>query len=315
MSALTPTRRRAALVAGQMLVGIVVAYYIGRTVLDLVRNDAFADLRLDPALLVASIALLAIYNLLFVHTSQLVLLSVGERASFRDAFELNYVSALGKYVPGGVWHVVGRFALADSIGVRKRGVVVMTVFENALGVISGVIVAVLGLGLAASARLGFPVWVAPALAALLLVALHPALFGRLMRLGLRLAHAPDDLPELSFWRTLALVAYRVAGWFVAGWGLWLYTRAVCVDPAGGLGLYAGAFAAASVFGLLVLFVPGGIGVREAAITALLTPALGAGAAGVVGLTSRLWTTFVELALSGIALLSSARRTRREGVSA
>lgn len=307
MSPLTASQRRVALVAGQLLVGLVVAYYIGRTVFDLVRNDAFDDLRLDPALLAASIGLLVIYNLLFVHTSQLVLLSVGERASFRDAFELNYVSALGKYVPGGVWHVVGRFALADSLSIRKRGVVVMTVFENALGVISGVIVAVLGLGVAASSRLGFPAWVAPVFAAALLVALHPALFGRLMRLGLRLAHAEEGLPELSFWRTVALVAYRVAGWFLAGWGLQLYARAVCVEPAGGLGLYAGAFAAGSVFGLLVLFVPGGIGVREAAITVLLTPALGAGAAGVVGLSSRLWTTSVELALSGAALFSSTRR--------
>jgi len=145
-----------------------------------------------------------------------------------------------------------------------------------------------------------------------LAALHPAVFGRLMRVGLRMAGAEEDPPELSFGRTLALVVYRIAGWFVAGYAFMLYTRGVAVDPAGSIGLYAGSFAAASVVGLLVLFVPGGIGVREAALTALLTPALGAGVAGTVGLTSRLWTTGVELALSGIAVALSARRVRPGG---
>lgn len=312
MSPLAPRTRRILFVTGQVAIGVLVAYYIGRTLLDLVRNDAFSRLHLDVPLMVASVALLALYNLLFVHTSQLVLLSVGERVGFREAFELNYVSGLGKYLPGGVWHVVGRFALADTLGVRKRSVVVMTVFENALGVVSGIITAVLGIGLSVSATLGLPSWLAPAVAIASLVVLHPALFGRIMRLGLRLASAEEDLPHLSFWRTLALVAYRVAGWFVAGWAFMLYARAVALDPAGTLGLYAGAFAAASVVGLLVLFVPGGIGVREAALAALLTPALGPGVAGTVGLTSRLWTTLVELALSGAAVALSARRATTGG---
>lgn len=308
------SRRRMAFLAGQAVVGVVVAYYIVRTVLDLVRNDAFSDLRFDAPLLLASVALLAVYNLMFVHTSQLVLRSVGERVGYGVAFRLNYVSALGKYVPGGVWHVVGRFALADSLGVRKRSVVVMTVFENALGVVSGILVAVLGLGLTASAALGLPGWAAPAVALASLVMLHPALFGRLMSAGLRLSGAEESMPHLPFGRILALVVYRALGWVVAGYAFMLYTHAVAVDPAGGIGLYAGAFAAASVFGLLVLFVPGGIGVREAALIALLSPTLGAGVAGTVGLTSRLWATFVELVLSGLALALSARDARAGGAS-
>jgi hypothetical protein len=281
-----------------------------RTVLDLVRNDAFATLRFDVPLALASVALLAIYNLLFVHSSQLVLRSLGEPVGYGAAFELNYVSALGKYLPGGVWHVVGRFALAESLKVRKRSVLLVTVFENALGVVSGILVAALGLGMDASARLGLPIWLAPAIGVASLAAMHPAVFGRIMRLGLRIAGSEVELPDLSFWRILALVVYRAAGWVVAGLGFMTYTQALSAGAGGSLSLYSGAFAAASVFGLLVIFTPGGIGVREATLVALLTPALGAGVAGTVGLTSRLWSTAVELGLSGAALGVSARRVRR-----
>lgn len=298
------------MIAGQIAVAIVVGYFVVRTVVDLVRADAFRSLHFDAGLMAASFALLVCYNLLFVHSSQLVLRAVGERASFSSAFQLNYVSSLGKYVPGGVWHVVGRFALADRLGVRKRSVIVMTVFENALGVVSGIVVGVLGLGLDASRALGLPMWLAPAIAVASLVVLHPAIFGRLMEKGLRLAGSDESLPHLSVGQTLALVAYRSIGWVVAGWAFMLYTQALATDPGGGIGLYAGAFAASSVFGLLVLFVPGGIGVREAALAAVLTPTLGPGVAGTVGLTSRLWATAVELVLSGAAVTLSARRTVR-----
>lgn len=304
--------RRMVFLGGQIIVGTVVVYYIYRTLAGLIAAGGFAELRFDWPLMAASVAAFTLYNLMFVHSSQLVLRAVGERASFSSAFQLNYVSSLGKYLPGGIWHVVGRFALADALGVRKRGVVVMTVFENALGVVSGIVVGIVGLGLSAADAFGLPVWLPPVVGAASLVALHPAIFGRMMAFGLKHMGADEQMPHLSFGTTLALVAYRCVGWLVAGIGFSWYTRALTPDPAGGLGLFAGAIAAASVFGLLVIFVPGGIGVREASLTALLTPTLGPVVAGTVGLTSRVWTTVVELGLSAVAVALSARVRVRGG---
>ncbi len=48
----------------------------------------------------------------------------------------------------------------------------------------------------------------------------------------------------------------------------------------------------------MLFAPAGIGVREGALIALLTPHLGAPAAGVLAIVARLWTTGVELVPAG-----------------
>ncbi len=92
----------------------------------------------------------------------------------------------------------------------------------------------------------------------------------------------------------------------------MYARAIVVDVGGDLMLYSAVYAAASVFGLLVLFVPGGIGVREAALTALLMPTLGPAAAGTIGLTSRLWSTVVELGLAAVAVAATGRRMRTSG---
>jgi hypothetical protein len=66
------------------------------------------------------------------------------------------------------------------------------------------------------------------------------------------------------------------------------------------------FAAGYVVGLLALFAPGGVGVRELVFVALLAPSLGAGGAVAVSVGSRLLLTITE-AGSALAALLLGRR--------
>lgn len=93
--------------------------------------------------------------------------------------------------------------------------------------------------------------------------------------------------------------YAVAGWVAAG-------VAVAAVVGTGEGVAVGsAYALAWVVGQLALPVPAGIGVREFAIVALLTPVLGAASATVVAISSRLVHT-----ASDIVVASSAGLARR-----
>ena len=311
----TPARswspRRIAVTLSQLAVFAIVAYYVYVTVTSLLRGEGLDALRIDWLYLAGSVALLGLYYVMYAHSMALILRHLGDDVGLRDAFELNYVSALGKYVPGGVWHVVGRFAMAPALGVRRTHIVVTTVFENALGVVSGIIVAAAGLGLGAADTIGIATWIPVAIVASSMVLMHPAIFGRVMQLGLRLMGREGEVPALTYPQIIGQVLYRALAWVVAGAAFLLYRNAIVTDPVMSLGLYSGAYAAASIAGLLVLFAPGGIGVREAVLTAVLTPAYGPGIAGTIGLSSRIWSTLVELAMSGIALLLSAQRKRRD----
>ncbi|MHB1477889.1 MAG: UPF0104 family protein, partial [Coriobacteriia bacterium] len=78
---------------------------------------------------------------------------------------------------------------------------------------------------------------------------------------------------------------------------------------GTLSLSLGAFAAASIGGLLVLFAPGGIGVREAILAGLLAPSYPLAVAVAAGVAARLWSTAVELLASGVSALMTHRRVQ------
>ena len=57
-----------------------------------------------------------------------------------------------------------------------------------------------------------------------------------------------------------------------------------------------------VLGLLALFAPGGVGVREVVLIGLLTPALGAGGAVALSVASRIVLTLTEVAAPLVVLL-------------
>jgi uncharacterized membrane protein YbhN (UPF0104 family) len=86
----------------------------------------------------------------------------------------------------------------------------------------------------------------------------------------------------------------VTSWVGYGAAFWLLARAL--TPEAGLTLAAavGVFAGGYLVGLVALFAPGGLGVREAVLVALLAPLVGTSAAVVLAVASRLLLTITEV---------------------
>src|SRR5437667_25251 len=148
---------------------------------------------------------------------------------------------------------------------------------------------------------------------------------------------------LSVLTVLATYAIQIESWrrILAGWGqrlaygraarIWLLVNLgryipgkvwsiagliVLAQRAGGGGLRswrtaAGVFALGYILGLLALFAPGGVVVREVTFIGLLTPALGSGGAVALSVGSRVLLTLTEVAAPLIVLLITGR-TKEDG---
>jgi len=151
-----------------------------------------------------------------------------------------------RYVPGGIWAPTSRVVLVGGSAVDRVATVAA---ENVVS-----LVAALALGGAALALSGRPVW--GLLVAALLI--PPA--------GLRLAGDRTRLDRSRTWRATANALAAFVGYLgaavlvqaaVSGWH----------EPL----LVAGAAGIAWAFGLVVVFLPGGLGARELAYAGLLAP--------------------------------------------
>jgi uncharacterized membrane protein YbhN (UPF0104 family) len=191
---------------------------------------------------------------------------------------------VAKYVPGSVWQYAGRAALARSHGVPMRPFAKSLPIELLASACAAAAFSILLVG-----------WwgVIAVLVVFALVVTADAL-------------SPDGARR---------AALRATGLYGATWVLvslcfCLAARAFVDVPTSDIPFYAGAFAASWVVGLVAVYAPGGLGVREAVLVALLRGKIGSADALVVAAASRGVLTFVDLfgAIAGHRILRGARRS-------
>ncbi|AFR09482.1 hypothetical protein B005_0950 [Nocardiopsis alba ATCC BAA-2165] len=102
----------------------------------------------------------------------------------------------------------------------------------------------------------------------------------------------------------ASVGWTLVAWIPLGLHVWLLTWAVGGDALRSLGPAVGAYALAWTLGLLVVFAPAGLGVREVVLVVALAPVVDAGAALVVAVLSRLVMTVADVGWAGLSLALS-----------
>lgn len=211
--------------------------------------------------------------------------------SLRANLRVYFISNLATYLPGTFWFIPGRMVMNAKHGVSKMQTAVVSLVEHFLLIVSGGLLALLGLDIAAQAlgvSLGALWWVAP-LTALGLIAVHPTVIGAGTRLLARVLRVEPAPIGLTYTDTLLQLVWSIVVWLLGAASLLLLTRALYDDVGlAHFGLFASIFATSWLIGFFTPFAPGGLGVREGILGLALT-ALGIplGTVVVVAALSRL----------------------------
>lgn len=212
----------------------------------------------------------------------------GHPLAIRDAGPVFFVGQLGKYLPGSVWSFG-----AVAVMLRRRNVpvsssvaasLIFLLLHFAPGLtVAGVVV------LTGHTRL--PEWWGVGIALVGLVTLAP----QVMRPVGRFLNRAGDF-AWSWADALVVFASMSVAWS-------LYTGALFVTApdaaAGDAPTIMAAFVLAFAAGVAVPVAPAGVGVREALLIYLLTPALGFEVAAAASLLSRVTHTVADLLLAGV----------------
>ncbi len=237
----------------------------------------------------------------------------GGHPPLRPALRWYFLGQLGKYVPGGVWPVVGRSELARRDGVPRGPAYSSVALSLGATYLAAVLVvaALLPFDLAAQREGGAgAALLVLGLLPLGLAGLHPGVLGRLVAGAERVTRRRTGIDVPAWGDSVRLVARHVPSWLGIGAATWLV--AVAFDPDAPLLNVVLAGVLSWVVGFVVVPVPGGIGVREAAFVAAavgLTP----GVAATVALVSRVVFIAVDAAGAALAVAVSGRsRASRAG---
>lgn len=244
---------------------------------------------------------------------------------FAAASEINFIGALGKYLPGSVWAYVMQMELGRRAGLPRARAFLASVVTVGLGT-----TAALGLGaLAVPALISsaghheayagpvrFALYAMIALLPVAILCAVPPVLTRLVQLLLRLLRRPPLTHSLTSRGVLRVAGWAAIGWICFGVHLWLLANAQAAPGVNGLIRCAGAFAIAMTISLFAVLAPSGLGVREAVLVAALVPALpapnAAGTALGIALASRMLFVLADAAAAAAAAVSIAvaRRAQR-----
>jgi hypothetical protein len=135
-----------------------------------------------------------------------------------------------------------------------------------------------------------------------LVALHPRFIGWAIKLAARATRRRPFEVSLTYLQLLRYVGLYFVNWILFGIALYVLIRSFYALDAGSILYLAGAFSFSSIVGILALFAPSGLGVREGLLAVFLNRIMPTSIALVVSVVSRLWLTVAELAAVGVVFL-------------
>ena len=236
--------------------------------------------------------------------------SSGGRTGMPEASAVWLGSNLGRYLPGKIWQVAGLVGYVRARGDSGSGALATALLFQAIMLVTGS-----GIGLAVLGERMFESvgpWAIAGGGLAVAAALTPWVLRGIVRTGHRLLREPGEPAHVSL--GVSLLVRVVVGslfvWSLHGLGFWALLEGLVAVNTVGPWMATGVFAASYIVGYLAVIAPGGMIVREGAMTSLLSVAgaIALGPAAALALAARLWATTAELAAFGLAL-SLARVAR------
>lgn len=207
--------------------------------------------------------------------------------SVREALAMEGLNIFSKYIPGKVWMVMGKVIyLAERKKFSVSELSLLFLHVHIVVLWCGLVLGICGL------------WMNDALYFLSWAGLAILLFFTMMLLSKRVYHAvlslsnkllkkDYHLPDIDISKTLFLIPWFLTGWVLWGCGFYLLALSITEHSLPLSTIFC--FPLSATIGVIFLFAPGGIGIRESIITgylALLNVALPE--AVTISAVSRVW---------------------------
>jgi glycosyltransferase 2 family protein len=308
-----PPRSKRMRLAIQLAIAILVFGFLVLTVVDQWAEIKDKGVHFHVLWLIPAFIILPIFYSLNAVGWDLILRFLGYRLGARRAQVAWGQPLLARYVPGSVLYVLGRVLLSERAGVPRRLTIASIVYEQALQATSAILVAAYFLISHPDLQEQPLRWAIVLLIPLLIVLLHPRVFGPLANRVLR-AFGREPLPEVMSLRgVIAVLAFYTLNWGIIALGIWCVARSVSGISANDILVVGSAQAFGYLAALVTLVAPAGLGIRDAAFAwavKVATPDNSFAVASLIAIVVRGVLTVVEVIYVGIVTVLG----RREGWS-
>ena len=243
---------------------------------------------------IVSIIMYAIVFLLTGYNWSYLLWKMDSKLGKMDYLDIHMTSALARYIPGGIWNIVGKAYMCTNKGVEKRATTISMILEYVFQIISSSLFLLFFIPILFSNN-NNSFWIV-ALAGLLII-LTVIFIPNIIKVGIKVIGKvfKDDTSEINLEKKYVynILGRYVGVWLLTGIGLIILVIAFSkVEILQGIYLIL-SYPISWVIGFLSPS-PNGMGIREGVLGVLLGNSYNYQLILLITLTSRIWTILGEI---------------------
>jgi uncharacterized membrane protein YbhN (UPF0104 family) len=255
----------------------------------------------NPYLLVLSMVLLFLGFIFDGVSWGMVLKKWGYSVNAKSAIISSGISIFGKYIPGKFWVILGRAEyIVKKFNHPRKAISSLSLNTQLIFLWVGILFGTIGI--VTSNILDKYNFLAVILFIILSIAIFtPVLYNSINKTVLLLTNKGFRIPQLDPQKTVSVLP-----WFVLIWGFWslsfYFLCGALLDEQASFSAFW-TFGLAASIGMVVLFAPGGLGIREGIISAyLIIIGISTKDAATIAVASRLWFLSGEVFIFLLATL-------------
>lgn len=228
-----------------------------------------------------------------------------------DAVTAYLYSILGKYIPGKVFMLLARTPEYERAGVPMRKVSVCFVLENICTLLGAAFLFLISLFFFDNQNLSLYKYAAILFVVVFVICLNPKLINFFLRILEKILKRDGLAISISYFQMIKIVFLFVLNWIIVGIGFYMLVYSIYPVPVSEMLYCGGVYGLSAIIGILAVFAPSGLGVREGIIAVGLSIVIPVEYVVIISIVSRLWATIAELILIGAAFLIKNIREYRK----
>lgn len=279
---------------------LIIFYFLLSNLIKNWHKIPFNNLHFNFFNLFISFIFLFINFVIFVEAWRKIIYKIGDFISFTDAFWVMSASQTAKYIPGGIWFALGRIHLGKGDKLRAETIGISVIIETGLTFLVGILLFILSIYFSRYENINNFLYIVPAFIFFIIV-LYPPLLNKLINFALVILKRPLVNLRITYFQLLQLSVYFWGLWIAQIIGFYSLINSIYPISISKIPHLAAAYTLSWMSGFIIIFAPGGLGVREGMMSLLLSSYIPSPLAIAISFLSRVWITVFEIVVFFIGL--------------
>lgn len=296
--------RKKLIKAAKLTILLIVFGFIAKYLYNNVNQIKNIRLNLNYPILVVSIFIFWVYkitNALLWH-----MITVKNNCSLQvdKAVKAWMYSLMGKFIPGKVFYLGGRVYFYQKEGISALKVSFCFIFENICTLLAAAFLFIISLLFTDIEFINQYKIIAVFMLGVFIVLINPYFFKAGINLLLKLFKKGPVQLEMRYRDALMIVFLFIVNWCIQGLGFFMLVNSIYPLDLKDFFFVSGSYALACIIGIISLFAPSGIGVRESIMVLTLKNIIPEPVTVVITIVARLWATVGEISIVFLTYLYS-----------